>query len=191
MEKEITTSPVHVPTQDESYQGTEAHSCQGAPALRTGLLSSHQLLARGPGTPILAPTSRAWVLGQLRGKQDPHTPVPAWGQECLKICTSQIMECFQQVWGGKMGCEVPTCAGPSHCRRLCVSPSQSAPHVIFPGSPDPGHQGRGSLSIYLILSPTVRSLVPIICRFSPCCSFPDDVFRGLSVLSYHTLERPL
>ena len=103
MEKEITTSPAHVPTRDELYQGTEAHSCQGAPALRTGLLSSHQLLVRGPGTPILAPTSRAWVLGQLRGKQDPHTPVPAWGQECLKICTSQIMGCFQQVWGERWG----------------------------------------------------------------------------------------
>ncbi len=47
--------------------------------LSSGLVlppSSH-LLVRGPGTPNPGSTPRAWILGQLRGKQDPHAPLSA------------------------------------------------------------------------------------------------------------------
>ena len=75
-----TAGPACVPSREESHQGT------GLTAVTRELQPSglaprfHQLLVGGPGTRILAPTSRTWLLGQLRGKQDPHTPVPAWGK---------------------------------------------------------------------------------------------------------------
>ena len=62
-----------------------------------------------------------------------------------KSCTWQIIESlvFLVGMGGKMRCEVPTSAGPSCCNDLCISPGQSAPHVIVPGSWDWGLPGRG------------------------------------------------
>ena len=63
----MTADPAHVPTGEEFHQGTRAHRLQGILALRTGLLSSSQLQVRGPGTPILAPTFRDWILGHCKG----------------------------------------------------------------------------------------------------------------------------
>ena len=37
---------------------------------------------------------------------------------------------------------VPMSAGPSQCKDLCGSPGQSTPHIILPGSWDPGLQGQ-------------------------------------------------
>lgn len=82
----MTADPAHVLTGEEFHQGTRAHKLQGIPALKTGLLSSSQLQVRGPGTPILAPTFRAWILGQRKSKQDPYTPLSAWGLDYLKSC---------------------------------------------------------------------------------------------------------
>ena len=67
VENRSTAGPAHVPTGNESHRGSWAHRLQGTSVLRTGLPPSSHLLVRGPGTPILAPPPRAWILGQLRG----------------------------------------------------------------------------------------------------------------------------
>ena len=55
VEHRTTAGPAHVPTGNESHQGTRPHRLQRTSVLRTGLPPSSHLLVRGPGTPNLAP----------------------------------------------------------------------------------------------------------------------------------------
>ena len=90
---------------------------------------------------------------------------------------------------GKMGRGSYVCrAFPA--QRSVHFPGQSAPHVVLPGSPDPGSRGqRPSPCLSATSHPTVRSLPPTICHLSLPCSIPKDTCRSFSFLSYCSLER--
>ena len=92
VESRTTADPTHVPTGGESDQGSRAHRLQGTSALRTGLPPSSHLLVRSPGTPKLAPPPGPGFWDSLEVMQDPHAPLSAWGQECLKRCNWLITE---------------------------------------------------------------------------------------------------
>ena len=124
----------------------------------------------GPGFWDSLGESKALILLYLPGVKNVLKSVPhrSWRAECFQ----------HSGMGGKMGHEVPTCAGPSQCRGLCVFPGQSAPHANFPGSPDPGSAGvRPSLHFSAAPSPTERISVPTTHCLSVCCSFPGRVQR--------------
>ena len=147
----------------------------GKPCLRTGLLSSKQLLGSGPGTPILVPTSRAWFLGQIRGKHS-CTCLGAGGS--WRAVPRYLWEnemWYSYVW-----------------KDLCFPSDHSAPHIILPGSWDPGLRGqRPSPCVSVGVTPTVRNLDPAISHQSVCFLLLDDMCRGFSFLSYCILERIL
>lgn len=98
---------------------------------------------------------------------------------------------FVQI-GGNMGCDVPTPAGPSQGKDLCVFPASPSPTPPSQETQIQDYESRSSPIVYRnsdTVTPTLRSLAPTICPLSVYCSFPDYTCRNFSIVSYYTLER--
>ena len=136
----------------------------------------------GPGFWDSLGESKALILLYLPGVKNVLKSVPH---------RSWRAECFQQVWGERWGMRFLHVQGLPSAEVCAFSPASQLPMPTSQEVRIQGQQGRGPPSISLQLPVPQRGSRCPPPTVSLCVAPSQDMFRGLSTLSYHALERPL